>query len=555
MVSCSPRDRRVVGVILSLQLPVHRDARFDFVYNVYNVSNVAVCFPCFWIDFMRSYARSLLGMLVLIAFAIGFVRSKPAGGADEVKADKSAKPRAICEDWPKPDFVFFITGRQHGYIEPCGCTGLASQKGGLARRQTLYRQLKSRGWDVVPIDVGNQIRRYGPQPAIKFQTTLSALKAMEYQAVGLGPDDLRIETGELLSEIADPSATPMVCANLTIFDLPISDGHKIISVGKHRVGVSAVIGKNEQRGIRNDDFLFTDPVESLTQIDAKLESEKCNIRVLLSHASIEETERIVQANEATKRFRIVVTAGGADEPALAPQRIGDSQSFLIQTGKKGMYVGVLGIFADSDTPIRYERVPLDARFVDSKEMLASLKVYQDRLKEAYLRDWSELGLKPVPHPSGHRFVGSEACKDCHEHAFEIWEKTPHHHATDAIAFPTERSSIPRHFDPECLSCHVTGWHPQDYYPYASGYVGFEQSKLLHGNGCENCHGPGSGHVDAENGDGNYTEAQSEAFRKGMQLPLAKAQQHCLQCHDLDNDPNFQEEGAFEKYWKKIEHYE
>ena len=164
-------------------------------------------------------------------------------------------------------------------------------------------------------------------------------------------------------------------------------------------------------------------------------------------------------------------------------------------------------------------------------------------------------MRAVPHPSGHEFVGSEACKDCHEHAFDVWESSPHHHATDGIAFPGERSSIPRHFDPECLSCHVTGWHPQDFYPYTSGYVDFDKSKHLHGNGCENCHGPGGSHVAAENGDVDLTDTQIEMLRKEMVLPLAKAEQHCIQCHDLDNDPDFKEDGAFERYWEEIEHNE
>jgi len=493
-------------------------------------------------------------VLLLFLFIVAGFRSTPGAKGDDQATKDLTKRRPICADWPKPDFVLFITGRQHGYIEPCGCTGLANQKGGLARRQTLYRQLKAKGWEVVPIDVGNQVRRLGPQAAIKFQTTMSAVKAMDYQAVALGPDDLRLEIGELFAEVADPDTkTPLVCSNLTIFGMPISDGHKIINVGHHRVGIAAIIGQAEQRGIRSDDLTFADPVESITRVNKLLEKAKCNISVLLSHASTEETLRIVNSNEQTKSFRIVITAGGADEPAFKPQRIEGTRSDLIQTGKKGMYVGLLGVFADSDEPIRYERVPLDARFPDSEEMLSSLKAYQGRLKDAYIRDWSELGLKPIAHSSGQRFVGSEACKECHEHAYDVWEGSPHFDATKDIVFPTERSAISRHFDPECLSCHVTGWLPQAFLPYESGYTQFEKSKHLHGNGCENCHGPGSRHVAAEKGDGNYSEEQRVSFLEGMKLPLTKAEQHCLQCHDQDNDPNFQVKGAFKEYWEKIKH--
>jgi hypothetical protein len=185
-------------------------------------------------------------------------------------------------------------------------------------------------------------------------------------------------------------------------------------------------------------------------------------------------------------------------------------------------------------------------------MLQSLASYQQRLEDMGL---TGLGVNPVKHPSGLEFVGSQACQDCHDSIYEKWLSTPHSHATESIAFPGERSEIPRHHDPECLSCHVTGWDPQGYFPYRSGYLDYEKSKHLHGNGCENCHGPGSGHVAAENGEGDYTEQQQLALRQGMVLPLDKARDLCLECHDLDNDPDFQDEEAFDAYWEQVEHYE
>src|SRR5437868_1882580 len=67
-------------------------------------------------------------------------------------------------DWPKPDVALVITGQMIGYIEPCGCTGLENQKGGLARRHTFIRQLAGdRGWPIIPLDVGSQVKRFGKQ--------------------------------------------------------------------------------------------------------------------------------------------------------------------------------------------------------------------------------------------------------------------------------------------------------------------------------------------------------------------------------------------------------
>lgn len=70
--------------------------------------------------------------------------------------------------------------------------------------------------------------------------------------------------------------------------------------------------------------------------------------------------------------------------------------------------------------------------------------------------------------------------------------------------------------------------------------------LLH-NGCENCHGPGSRHIQLiEAGD-------KDAANKEIRLTLADAKKsHCVTCHDLDNDPHFNSE-AFDSYWEKIKH--
>ena len=76
---------------------------------------------------------------------------------------------------------------------------------------------------------------------------------------------------------------------------------------------------------------------------------------------------------------------------------------------------------------------------------------------------------------------------------------------------------------------------------------------MQGVSCENCHGPGSAHVASQNGEGNYTDEQTTQFVEQMRLPLDKARDTCLKCHDLDNSPDFHVKGAFDEYWEKIAH--
>ena len=84
-------------------------------------------------------------------------------------------------------------------------------------------------------------------------------------------------------------------------------------------------------------------------------------------------------------------------------------------------------------------------------------------------------------------------------------------------------------------------------------MGLAQSAHLVGNGCENCHGPGKLHVDAENGESELSEEAIRNLRKNMRLGLIDAEQKCMECHDLDNSPDFHKPGAFAEYWKKIAH--
>src|SRR5436309_3560352 len=65
----------------------------------------------------------------------GLVLAKAVDAAAAKESGGPVGPATIA-DWPKPVVALVITGQQMGYIEPCGCTGLENQKGGLARRQT-----------------------------------------------------------------------------------------------------------------------------------------------------------------------------------------------------------------------------------------------------------------------------------------------------------------------------------------------------------------------------------------------------------------------------------
>jgi len=459
-------------------------------------------------------------------------------------------------DWPKPYLTLVLTGRQHGYIEPCGCTGLANQKGGLSRRHRLVRELtEKKGWAVAPLDVGNQVRRVGRQAEIKFHTAIRGMKQIGYKGLTFGPDDLRLTFNEILADAADPDV-PFVSANVDMLELVKK--YRIIEADGHKIGVTAILGTEELKrvgSLTNEGVELSAPAEAIRTVLPQIKAAGCDVIVLLAHASSAES---MQLAKQFPEFDFVVTAGGAGEPAFQPIKVDGSEGVVVQVGTKGMYVGLIGLYENNEKPWRYRRVELDARFEDSKEMLQVLADYQQQLKDVVLDSGYEgLGIRPQPHPSDRKYVGTETCAECHTTANEIWESTAHAHATESLVHPPERYEVPRHFDPECLACHVTGWNTKRYTPYASGYLSLEATPLMHNVGCENCHGPGSAHVAAENGDA--TDAELKRFQEQMRLPLEEAFDTCIKCHDLDNSPDFHkkyadgEPTAFERYWKEIIH--
>jgi hypothetical protein len=432
---------------------------------------------------------------------------------------------------------------EEGYIEPCGCAGIDRMKGGMTRRYTLFKQLRKEGWPVVGLDVGGIARGYGQQAVLKFGTMIEGKREMGYQAIALGASDLKLPAGDLASFGGSVSGQPslFISANVALLEWGIIDTTRIVDVAGMKIGITAVLGEQYQKAIRGDEVKMLNPVAALRKVVPDLK-RKAGYLVLLAHATKKES---MDLGKMFPEFNVVVTAEGFSVPPDGPETILGTNNLLIQVGHEGMHAIVLGLFNDRGTSWRYQRVPLDSRFPAAPEMKLLMAAYQEQLKSI---GFAGLGLHAVPHPqkaTNGKVVGSKQCESCHEISYDIWKKSGHGHAYETLV----NLKPPRNFDRECVSCHVTGWHPTKFFPYEGGYESETKTPLLVNTGCDDCHGPGEKHVAVEL---SGSEADRQKFRKAVRVTKAEAEEKlCITCHDGENSPEFD----FKTYWPLIEHKE
>jgi peroxiredoxin/nitrate/TMAO reductase-like tetraheme cytochrome c subunit len=127
-------------------------------------------------------------------------------------------------------------------------------------------------------------------------------------------------------------------------------------------------------------------------------------------------------------------------------------------------------------------------------------------------------------PDDARYVGSDACRSCHEAEFATWQASPHAASLASLEQKGKADSA------ECLACHTTGMGRPGGFPTGGQAAGHPDLARV---GCESCHGPGEAHV-AEG-----------ATRIGTILSLGDKCDSCVilqicgSCHDDENDPQFE----------------
>ncbi len=117
---------------------------------------------------------------------------------------------------------------------------------------------------------------------------------------------------------------------------------------------------------------------------------------------------------------------------------------------------------------------------------------------------------PTP---GEAYVGTATCAQCHPQAYEVYQKTQHAHAWATLEHKGKTCDV------GCIGCHSVGFEQP------GGFCNLSQGKPFHNVGCENCHGPGAGHV-------QNPMQHTAGFNAQPQIDT------CTTCHNKEHSDQF-----------------
>ena len=563
-------------------------------------------------------ALAVAGLVAVVVFLIRHYT--PSDHATAAPPTTKTEPQPLFQSWPKdraPDLVLVLSGQTYNYLQKCGCS--SPQKGGLERRYNFIESLKARGWEVMGLDVGDVPRPlpYSPTPEqalTKYEVAMQAMKLMDYKAVGVGKEELALP---LLSAISKYSLQkgneyPRIhSANIVNReDFPGNDGKPAviesdiltaksgISVGVVSVAGAEVVQRGTDRSVKfapNTGAIVAGVLQSW-----KKAPKTPDVSVLLYQGPFDWTDpgtgKKVDARSAAEGFpdfHVVLckTQDDSDAPNM-PTVVNDERTMICQVGQKGQSIGVIGIFrGPKGTELYYQRVIMTDEFetpTEKEKGHAVLKLLQDYSDTVRDNDYlSEMGrrkklhsVQALPKHQTATFVGDTKCVDCHAAEMDVWKKSKHAEAYDALA-KVAKHPTGRNYDGECIICHTVG------YEFKTGYLNEKTTAHLKNVQCEACHGPGSLHVAEETAnlkkderaqtreylaslspwkvkgigalpppdklaemDKEKDPTRREALLTPAEQPVFLAVfQTCARCHDIDNDPHFK----LEVYWPKIAH--
>lgn len=171
----------------------------------------------------------------------------------------------------------------------------------------------------------------------------------------------------------------------------------------------------------------------------------------------------------------------AEAQALPP---GAAQNARLARAEKLLSATEQGPTAPPSTAyFSVEMVPMDAHLPTAAWATKMLGQFNQSLCAVAEADTAQRTCLPAIDAQS-AFVGSTTCQACHQEAYAVWSQQKHAHAYKTLVDAGKQCDL------SCIGCHVVG------YEQPGGFCKLVDAPTWANVGCENCHGPGSGHVGA-----------------------------------------------------------
>lgn len=520
---------------------------------------------------------------------------EPKANAKTLPEDGSIQPTDVG---PTAPALMIMTGLK-GYTEPCGCT-LDIMLGGIDRIVGYVEAARALYPDHALVDAGDLLFEeaeispsFEPMERRKVELLMKAHKRLGTRHTIPGHRDFALGAKFYQEQIAQAGIEPLG-ANVKLLGKPLK-AWSIIELKGQKI---ALVAAADPALYPKVEGIEVSPLKgALDKPIKEVKAQQPDAIIALVHAKAPETRALLEAHPDLDFAVIGVDPRETDQAdaigqgfTLEPHDQGRYLGILKLYPVKGddTYQN-----ASAGSKTELETIQAQIKYVDKsisaqppaapgqespllknlRARLANLKAQEQELKAAKIevpKDasafiWRSIAMQPglpidsvinqartaynrankadapdLPVPPVAQgqafFVGSTQCQTCHSDAWEFWSKTNHSHAFDTLV------TRDKDFDPKCVSCHVVGYEK----PGGSvvGKVQYEVpwrdetlKKDLRHVGCENCHGPGSMHIESV-----------FAGQGPKHITREVTSQTCMgSCHVPEHSPRFN----FETYLKQI----
>ncbi len=352
---------------------------------------------------------------------------------------------------------------------------------------------------------------------------MEVLGSMNLDACAVMSQDLVLGL-DVTRDFEEEQGVPYICANLKDSEgNRLFPAYRVREFGGKKVGILAVTDPRMQHAKKKmpEGLEFTDPAQAVTEgVKALRGQEGCDAVVLLYGGRKEQaTENcntvegidLIFFGNATISQRVAAETE-AGTPVYSAANRGKDFGEIVMTIKDDGSVELSPILIH-ELDKNYEDHVATKELVDAYQADAKERKQRAQLIEKLAKEYSETSVKET-------YLGSEICARCHQAEYDSFLQTSHAQAMASLQNEYQENN------PECVSCHVTGWEK------AGGYGLDKRNRdMLQDVQCEACHGYGTAH------------------ERDVKISQATMEAACLACHDETNSPEFD----YESYWEKIKH--